>query len=655
MNNLLTIDYVIIAFLLFILVIGASSTRKYVRGVADFLAANRCAGRYVIGVAEGIAAVCAISIVALFEAYYKAGFSFAWWGFILLIVTIIISLSGWIQYRYRQTRAMTLAQFFEMRYNKKFRIFSGLVMFASGIVNFGIFPAVGARFFIYFCGFSKYEIYLGFISIDLVFLGIMIFLLGISLFFTFYGQIAVIVTDFIQGTFFNIVLCTVVIFILLRIPWNNFIEALASAQEGQSMLNPLESARTSDFNIWYYVIQGVGMWFTFMAWQGTQAYYVSAVNAHEARMGRILGSWRMSTQQMMIPIMAIAAFVIMNHPAWASIRQQATAVLNAVADTTIRTQVTSTVVLSKFLPKGLLGAFCAIVLAAFISTHSTYLHSWGSMFVQDVVLPFRRSSKHMLPKDHMRLLRISILGVAVFILIFSLFFAQKEYIYMFFAMTGNIWLGGAGAVIVGGLYWSRGTSAGAFTAVTLAVIMTIVYFGGKRLGVEWRLMGKNINEQWLWAITMLTTLAAYVLVSLITCRKPCNMDRLLNRGIYSIVDDQSKVTDTEVPRWQRVLGVNQDFNLRDKIVYLTITGWTFFWAGIFVAGTVYGLVFKNLNQNEWAGFWQIYVWVSVSVAVITTIWFLVGGMIDLKKMYGRLAVATEDYSDDGSVKEIDNC
>ena len=106
---------------------------------------------------------------------------------------------------------------------------------------------------------------------------------------------------------------------------------------------------------------------------------------------------------------------------------------------------------------------CAIVLTAFISTHDTYLHSWGSIFAQDVVGPLLK--KPLTPKRHLLLLRLSITFVAVFIFVFSCVFRQTQHIMMFFAITGAIWLGGAGVIMVGGLYTRWGNTAGAYAGL----------------------------------------------------------------------------------------------------------------------------------------------------------------------------------------------
>merc|ERR1711938_153489 len=71
---------------------------------------------------------------------------------------------------------------------------------------------------------------------------------------------------------------------------------------------------------------------------------------------------------------------------------------------------------SIMLPSGLLGLFAAALVGAFISTNDSYLHSWGSIFIQDVVLPFRK--KPLGARAHLWLLRASILGVAIFAFIF---------------------------------------------------------------------------------------------------------------------------------------------------------------------------------------------------------------------------------------------
>ena len=80
-----------------------------------------------------------------FEKFYHAGFAASWWQWLLTPLSVIVAMSGWVAYRFRQTRAMTMAQFFEQRYSRKFRIFTGLLAWFSGVLNYGIAPGIVGR------------------------------------------------------------------------------------------------------------------------------------------------------------------------------------------------------------------------------------------------------------------------------------------------------------------------------------------------------------------------------------------------------------------------------------------------------------------------------------------------------------------------------
>ena len=160
--NAANLDWSIMFLTWAVMVLSVPIAKKYMRSVADYLSAGRSAGRYILSVAQGIAALGAISVVAMMEQNYIAGFSMSWWGLTMNLVVLGVTASGWVIYRFRETRCLTLAEFFERRYNKKFRIFSGFIAFVSGIVNFGIFPAVGARFFLNYLGLPESVAFAGF-------------------------------------------------------------------------------------------------------------------------------------------------------------------------------------------------------------------------------------------------------------------------------------------------------------------------------------------------------------------------------------------------------------------------------------------------------------------------------------------------------------
>jgi len=675
--NMHWLDWVIVILMLTFITVTAYSTKKYMQSVADFLSANRCAGKYLLGVADGIAGLGAISIVAKFELHYKAGFTGCWWEMMYLGIGVIVAATGWVQYRFRQTRAMTMAQFFEMRYSRRFRIYAGLMGWVSGIINFGIFPAVGGRFFQYYCGFSAYNVSLLGLQVDLMYALIMVLLLGISLAFTFMGgQIAVMVTDFFQGIFVNAVFAILGFFLLFYLlDWSQIMEAAAMAPPDASLINPLKTSGTDNFNVSFFLIAAFGAVYVFMAWQGNQGYYGSARSPHDARMGRVIGGLRPITQTLPLVLLPMAAWTFLHHADFATQAQGAYAALDAIESEQIRSQLTVTVGISHLLPAGIMGLFAAVMLAAFISTHDTYLHAWGSIFIQDVVMPIRQNllgnEDVLKPEAHIRLLKWSILGVCVFIFLFSLLFSQQQDILMFFALTGTIYLGWAGAAIVGGLYWSRGTTAGVWWAAIIGVVLAILgwyftYFWGsvqalaascmpgmwESLTERWpeALLGDSmpINAQILWFWTMIATLVTYVVVSLISSagKEPYNMDRLLHRGRYAVEEDQE--TDAEASRGWAIFGMGSEFTRNDRIVFVFSYSYIFLISLVFVVGTAY-MLGAGISDAAWAEFWWWFCIVTLILTTVVTVWVAAGGIKNLKELRARLESLERDEADDGTV------
>jgi len=641
--NLAFWDWLIVAGMLALLLHGVQRSNRLTRSVADFLAAGRTAGRYLVGVASGIAGLGAITIVGNLEMNYIAGFSMSWWGMTTSVVILIITLSGWVVYRFRETRCLTLAEFFERRYSRRFRVFAGTVCWVSGIVNFGIFPGVGARFFIHYCGLPQ-ALTLGPVAVP-TFPVVMGLLLLAALYFVFKGgQVTVIVTDFLQGAFVNLVFILICGWLIWKVvTWDQIFTALAGAPPDASLINPFKTRHVEDFNFWYFLIGLLGVLYGKMSWQGTQAYNSSATSAHEAKMGEALGIWKILPQSLFLMFVPIVIYTVLNHADFAGLAARVHAELALVDREAIRSQLRAPLVLVEILPRGLLGAFAAVMLAAFISTHDTYLHSWGSIFVQDVLLPLRRG-KPLAPAQHLRALRLSIISVAVFIFLFSLLFRQSQYIFLFFAITGAIFAGGSGAVIIGGLYWRRGTTAAAWSAMITGAAISV----GGIIAHQVR-PGFPINGQQFWGIGMGASLLVYAAVSLLgRDRRSFDLDRMLHRGRWQVKDD-AVAGDGVVTRLQRFFLFTTAFTRRDKVLYVATYGWTFLWFALFAAGTVYNLT-HDASDASWAVFWRWFVAAQFVAAAVVCVWFTCGGVRDLQRMFARLRTLERDAQDDGVVR-----
>ncbi|NQU65688.1 MAG: sodium:solute symporter, partial [SAR324 cluster bacterium] len=93
------LDWTIIIVVFVLMVLSVSASKYLMKGVADFLAANRSAGRYLVSIASGVAGLGAITVVGNLEMNLVAGFSMAWGGLSMSLIIMVVTVSGWVIYR----------------------------------------------------------------------------------------------------------------------------------------------------------------------------------------------------------------------------------------------------------------------------------------------------------------------------------------------------------------------------------------------------------------------------------------------------------------------------------------------------------------------------------------------------------------------------
>lgn len=635
------LDWLLMLAPLAVVATMAVVAQSRMKSVADFMSGGRLAGRYLLTVAKGEMAAGAVVFVALFEQIGAAGFTISWWLWLQMPVLLLVAISGFVIYRYRETRAMTLAQFFEIRYSRTFRVFAGVVGFLAGITNFGIIPAVGARFMVYLLGLPAETTILAWTVPT--FLPLMAFFLGVTLFLTLSGgMITMMVTDCLEGIFSQLFYIVIIVALLLVFSWDQIGQAITMRPPGHSMINPMDSLETKDFNLFYVLIQLVLAVYGTMAWQNASAYNAAAYTPHESRMATILGRWRELGKVAVVTLLAVCAVTYLQHPDFAAGAHSVAQTVGQIDQPQIQRQMTIPIAISEFLPLGIKGIFCAIMIMGILGGDSTHLHSWGGIFLQDVLLPLRR--KPFSPKGHIRALRLSITGVAVFAFFFGAFFTQTEYISMWFSVTTGIFVGGAGSVIIGGLYWKKGTTAGAWTAMLTGSCLA----GGGILMRQIFGQGFPLNGIQISFAASLIASTLYVVVSLLTCRKDFNMDRMLHRGEYALEKPVAAEPKRKVS-WGRLIGFDANFTLGDKWIAGSLFGWGVFWFSVVVICSLWNLI-APWPDSVWLRYWHIVgIGLPILLALVTGVWFTWGGIRDMRLLFVRLRREVVDTRDDGTV------
>src|SRR5271167_924763 len=182
------LDWLIVVVYLFLTLATGLYGRKFIGGISDFLVAGRELGTFI-----GIATLAATEIGTVTFMYYaelgyKTGFASFINGLIAGLVMIFIGRTGFIVRRLRSLRLMTVPEFFEVRYSRRLRVLTGILVATGGILNMGVFLKVEGTFLAIISGIPLQ--YLKATMTGILLLELVYTVLG--------GMVSIVITDFIQ-------------------------------------------------------------------------------------------------------------------------------------------------------------------------------------------------------------------------------------------------------------------------------------------------------------------------------------------------------------------------------------------------------------------------------------------------------------------------
>ncbi len=340
--------------------------------------------------------------------------------------------------------------------------------------------------------------------------------------------------------------------------------------------------------------------------------------------------------------------------------------------------------LRQVFPPVLIALFTLLMIMLLLSTDDSRIFNASSTIVQDVIMPFKKEA--MPVKQHISALKFCSLGVTVFFFIVSLFFAQLDYINMFVTIMCAVWLGAAGPIMIGGLYTKFGTTCGAWCALIFGSGLSVlglffqrnwaaqIYPWLDRMGyaspvgtfletvsspfnpyVAWTMdpIKFPINSMEIYFMSMVLGVIAYITGSLVTYKEPFNLDRMLHRGKYG---DSKEAPPVKTWSWsnlyQKLIGITEEYTTGDKIIAWSV----FIWSLIYSFGIMFcGILLWNAVAPWPAERWGIYFFITTIVAAllvggISTIWFMIGGVIDMRALFRDLNARVSNPFDDGRVE-----
>lgn len=423
--------------------------RKYVSKVDDFLVAGREMNVYL-----GIASLAAtefgiVTCMYTAEAGYKYGFAGATPGIAMAIAMLVVGKTGFCIKPLRDSGVVTIPELIEKKFGARVRWLAGVVIVLGGLLNMGVFLRVGGQFLTKIMGFTATSVNVGGFELGYLELIMTALLLGVALYTIFGGMLSVLVTDFLQFVVMSIGLIAVTALILYNIGW----EKLAGAVEtnyGAGGFNPFVHP---DLGWQYVLFQFLLNFAAVLTWQTTIARVLAAKDSGTGMKIYTRTSFFFVCRFLIPGIWGIAALATLG---------QVTNTLDAMPT-----------FLATFVPVGLIGLCIAAMLAADMSTDSSYMLTWGSVIYNDIMAPFRKVPWS--EKKGLFINRTIVALIGVFLLFYGLWYPLEGDVWTYLGITGTIYLASISVLLIASCYWPKANSWGAFASIVISALIPAAF------------------------------------------------------------------------------------------------------------------------------------------------------------------------------------
>lgn len=429
--NFSVVDWFVLVSYLAVTVYVGIWVKKYVQNLSGYIVAGRK-----INVSLGIATFTAtelgtVTFVYFGELGYVTGFSCFIIGILALVAYTTVGKTGFIIEKLREYGMMTIPEFYELRFNKKVRIIGGLILFMGGVLNMGIFLKFDGIFLSEVIGFGPEA--LGFIMTLMLIIVMSYTILG--------GMFSVVITDFMQYVVLSFAMLATTIIVLLEVDLSSISNAVMSGY-GEGGFNPVANSRFGwSFLIWILVTNVAAA----ALWQPGTSKALSSKSPEVAKKVFWVTGLTFAGRAMIPMFWGVAAF------AYFGAGESSAAAMPKL--------------LGELVPAGLLGLLVAGLMAASMSTYSSYVLAWSSVLTLDVISCLKPGGFSEEKKIWITRFISGLIGL--FLLVFGLWYQIPETAFQYLFITGTMYTAGALGTVTAGLYWRHANETGAYAALIL--------------------------------------------------------------------------------------------------------------------------------------------------------------------------------------------